>query len=145
MRKLMPVIARHEGAWTGEYLHVDAGGQLIDRHRADLSCRFPDSGAHDYFQANAYTWPDGRREEIHFPAEYRDGRIWWDTERIHGYAWEPDPRTVMLTWTRKDLADYYLYEMIQISDDNQRRARTWHWFERDTLVRRTCIREQRVR
>ena len=145
MRSLMPVIARHEGAWTGEYVHMDADGKVLDRHRADLSCHFPESGAHDYHQTNIYTWADGRREELHFPADCRDGRIWWDTDRIQGYCWEIDPRTVALTWTRKDMPDTYLYEIINISEDNKRRARTWHWFERDTLVKRTCIREQRVR
>ncbi len=141
----MPVLARHEGEWQGEYLHVDAAGREVDRHGAQLSCRFPESGPHDYYQVNVYTWSDGRHEEIHFPAVYRDKRLWWDTERIRGQAWEIDARTIVLHWTRKDMPDYYLYEMIQISEDNGRRARTWHWFERDTLVKRTCIREQRVR
>lgn len=139
------MLARHEGEWDGEYLHIDASGRELDRHRAQLNCRFPDSGPYDYYQVNLYSWSDGRREEIHFPATCREGRLWFDTERIHGQAWEIDPRTIVLTWTRKDMPHYYLYEMIQISEDNRRRARTWHWFERDQLVRRTCIRETRVR
>jgi len=40
----------------------------------------------------------------------------------------------VLTWTRKDLPGSYLYEMIQISDDGRRRARTWHWFVDDALL-----------
>jgi hypothetical protein len=39
----------------------------------------------------------------------------------------------------------YLYEMIQLSEDGNRRARTWHWFENDTLFKRTCITEHRVK
>ena len=140
----MPVLARHEGRWDGEYIHTDMNGRVLDRHRAELSCQFPASGPYAYHQINVYTWDDGRREEIHFPATYRDKSIWWDTERIHGHAWEIDSRSVVLHWTRKDLPTQYLYEMIQISADNAHRGRTWHWFEGDRLVKRTCIQEHRV-
>jgi hypothetical protein len=34
--------------------------------------------------------------------------------------------------------------MIQISEDNRNRGRTWHWFENDQLVKRTCIKERRI-
>jgi hypothetical protein len=144
IREGMPVLARHEGEWEGEYIHVDTSNNVIDRHRSHLKCMFPASGPFAYHQVNTYTWPDGRREELQFPATYRDGQIFWDTERIVGRAWEIDPRTVVLTWTRKDSPGTYLYEMIQISEDNRNRGRTWHWFENDQLVKRTCIKERRI-
>lgn len=140
----MPVLARHVGEWVGEYIHVDADNRELDRHASHLKCSFPTDGPHAYYQINTYTWQDGRREEIHFPASYRDGRIWWDTDRIHGSAWEIDDRTIMLTWVRKGEPGVYLYEMIQLSADGQNRGRTWHWFENDTLVKRTCITERRI-
>jgi len=145
LRKEMPVLARHEGVWEGRYLLVDLEGKSLDSHASHLECSFPDSGEFPYMQVNTYTWDDGRREEIHFPAHYRDQRIWWDNDRIRGSAWELDSRYIVLTWTRKDLPGSYLYEMIQISDDNRRRARTWHWFVDDALLQRTLIREQRVK
>lgn len=144
IREEMPVLARHEGSWDGEYIHVDAGNVEIDRHRAELSCSFPAEGPYAYYQVNVYTWPDGRREEHHFPATYADGQIFWDTDRIVGRAWEIDHRTVVLTWTRKGEPGTYLYEMIQISEDGMSRGRTWHWFVDDQLVKRTCIKERRV-
>jgi hypothetical protein len=144
IRDGMPVLARHEGRWEGEYIHVDAQNNEIDRHRAELTCAFPVDGPFGYHQVNIYTWPDGRREEHQFPAVYKDKQIFWDTERILGRAWEIDERTVVLTWTRKGEPGTYLYEMIQISDDNAYRGRTWHWFENDHLVKRTCIKERRV-
>ncbi len=144
IREEMPVLARHEGEWEGVYIHVDPDNHEISRHRSHLQCRFPAEGEYAYYQINTYIHPDGTREEIHFPATYRDGRIWWDTDRIEGSAWEIDERTVMLTWTRKDMPGAYLYEMIQISEDGTARGRTWHWFEGDRLVKRTCIKEQRV-
>lgn len=144
IRTEMPVLARHEGEWEGTYIHMDTDGREIDRHKAELQCRFPTEGPFAYHQINLYTWDDGKTEENHFPATFHDGRIWWDTDRIEGSAWEIDPRTVVLTWTRKDMPGHYLYEMIQISDDNNDRGRTWHWFENDVLVRRTCIKERRT-
>jgi hypothetical protein len=144
IRTEMPVLARHEGEWEGEYIHVDNQNVEVDRHKSHLQCRFPDGGAHDYYQINTYIHADGRSEELHFPAVYRDKRIWWDTDRIYGSAWEIDERTVVLTWTRKDMPGAYLYEMIQISEDGNNRGRTWHWFEDDKLVKRTCITERRV-
>lgn len=145
IRQGMPVLARHEGEWEGEYIHVDTNNIVLDRHKSHLQCMFPASGPHAYHQINTYTWPDGRREELHFPATYRDGQIFWDTDRIVGRAWEIDPKTVVLTWTRKGEPGTYLYEMIQLSDDGRHRGRTWHWFENDQLVKRTCIKERRVK
>ncbi|MCY4345038.1 MAG: DUF3598 domain-containing protein [Gammaproteobacteria bacterium] len=144
IRTGMPVLARHEGEWVGEYIHIDPDGTVQDRHASHLSCTFPAAGPHDYFQTNTYTWADGKREQIEFPAVYRDGRIWWDNERIAGSAWEVDERTMMLNWIRKDMPGSYLYEMIQINSGNDLRGRTWHWFVDDELIRRTCIKERRT-
>jgi hypothetical protein len=145
IRHEMPVLARHEGEWEGEYIHVDAQNAVIDRHRSHLQCRFPEDGPFAYHQINTYRWDDGRSEELHFPATYADGQIHWDTDRIVGRAWEVDERTVMLTWMRKGEPGTYLYEMIQLSADGNHRGRTWHWFENDILVKRTCITERRVK
>jgi hypothetical protein len=144
IRTDMPVLARHEGEWEGEYIYVDMDGKELDRHKAQLSCAYPADGPYAYHQINRYTWADGRHQEIHFPATYRDKRIWWDTDRITGSAWEIDGRTVMLTWTRKDMPGEYLYEMIQISEDGQNRGRTWHWFKDDVMYQRTIIKERRI-
>lgn len=144
IREDMPVLARHEGSWEGEYVHVDPAGNILDRHRAELTCSFPTDGEWPYFQVNTYTWADGRREEIRFPAAYHDKQIWFDTDRIDGRAWEIDDKTVILTWVYKQDAGNYLYEMIQIDASGNNRARTWHWFENGEIVRRTLIKEHRV-
>lgn len=144
IRTGMPLLARHEGVWEGVYIHVDKDNNEIDRHKSRLQCLMPEGGEHPYYQINTYTWDDGRTEEIHFPAVYRDGKIWWDNERIIGNCWEADEQTILLKWARKDLPNAYLYEMIQLSADGNERARTWHWFENDELFKRTCIKEKRV-
>ena len=146
IRDEMQLLARHEGEWVGEYVLVDASGAVIDRHASHLTCTFPEGGgAHDYFQTNRYRWEDGREETFSFPALFRDGRIWFDTERIEGSAWEIDERTIVLTWRRKDIEGAELYEMIQLSPDGEHRARTWHWFQDGELQQRTLIKEQRLK
>lgn len=144
IRTAMPLLARHEGVWEGVYIHVDTDNKEIERHKSRLQCLMPEDGEHPYYQINTYTWDDGRTEEIHFPAAYRDGKIWWDTDRIVGSCWEINDQTIVLTWVRKDEPGAYLYEMIQLSADGNDRARTWHWFQNDELFKRTCIKEKRV-
>ena len=129
----------------GEYIHVNATGEIIDRHDSHLSCLFPEDGSHDYYQTNTYTWADGRREQFSFPAEYRDGRIWFNTERIIGSAWEIDSMTIVLHWSRKDIEGAALYEMIQLSECGQHRSRTWHWLQNGALFQRTLIKETHLR
>lgn len=145
IRDEMPLLTRHEGEWRGAYVHVDEDGAVVDRHASHLECRFPDGGG--YHQVNRYTWPDGRRERIDFPARFEADptpRIVFDTERILGHAWEVDERTIVLTWHYRADPGNHLYEMIQLSDDSTHRARTWHWFDGGRLVRRTLISEERV-
>jgi len=145
IRDDMKLLARHEGEWEGEYIHVDTDGSVVDRHRSQLSCRFPEDDPEvAYRQVNTYTWDDGRQEVIDFPARYADGRIEFDTERIRGHAWEIDANTIVLTWVYQGQDDMYLYEMIQLSHDGRNRARTWHWFSNDHIVRRTLINEHRT-
>ncbi len=145
IRWRMPVLARHAGEWAGTYSYVGVDGEPIDEHKSHLTCRFPEEGEWDYHQTNKYVWADGKEEEHVFPAKYAEGRIWWDTERIEGCAWEIDSRSICLTWVRKDLPGEYLYEMIQLSADGNKRGRTWHWFRDDEMYMRTLIKEHRVR
>jgi hypothetical protein len=144
IREDMPVLARHEGEWDGTYVHVDRSGAVVDRHRAQLTCRFPADGEHAYWQTNRYTWDDGRTEVIEFPASYRDRRIWFDTERITGSAGEIDDKTVVLHWVYRSDPGTYLYELILLSDDGRHRSRVWQWIEGGQCVKRTLIDEVRV-
>jgi hypothetical protein len=144
IRDEMPLLARHAGAWQGEYIYLDNAGNVLDRHAAQLTSSFPTDGSCDYYQTNRYTWADGRREEHHFPGTYRAGRVYFDSERIKGYTWEADDQTILLTWHYKNDPDSYLYEMIQLSPCGNHRARTWHWFRHGEIYQRTIIKEQRL-
>jgi hypothetical protein len=141
---MLPLFARHEGSWEGEYIHTDTAGVELDRHASRIEVTFTDDPVAPYQQTNTYTWADGRTQVIHFPASVANGRVNFDTDRILGHAWEADDRTILLTWHYKTDPGQYLYEMIQIDDSGQHRARVWHWFEGGELVRRTLVKERRV-
>lgn len=147
-QKILPLLSKHEGVWDGWYRHYDPNGKLVDAHRSRLICRFPDNGQYPYHQTNHYSWADGKKEVRDFPADIRDGRMWFDNELIKGWAAEVPlddlNRTVMLYWKRKGDDDLYLYEMIQLSDDGQARHRVWHWYRNGRIVSRTLIDETRV-
>lgn len=145
IREEMPVLARHEGDWVGTYLVLDTEGNILDKHNSHLTCQFPTNTPYPYFQINRYKWLDGKREEHQFPATYRDRKIWFDTERIEGKAWEVDDSTVILYFNYKSMPGMYLYEMIQISPCNNYRARSWQWFNNHQIFRRTLIQEERMR
>ncbi|MBD2206741.1 DUF3598 family protein [Calothrix sp. FACHB-1219] len=145
IREGMPVLVRHEGEWGGTYTIVDNAGTILDKYQSHLSCQFPENGPHPYYQINRYTWADGKKEEHQFPGIYRDKALFFDTERITGKAWEIDDSTVILWFAYKNAPDMNLYEMIQISPDNNYRARTWHWFKNHQIYQRTLIQEERLK
>lgn len=144
IREEMPVLARHKGDWVGKYILIDLEGNILDKHDSHLTCQFPENDPGSYYQINRYTWPNGKKEEIHFPGICRDGKLWFDTERLDGCAWEIDDATIILHFTYKEFPDNYLYEMIQISPCNKYRTRTWQWFKNHRAFQRTLIQEERV-
>lgn len=149
-RAAMPLLAANEGVWEGVYRYYDAvTGDLVDSHKSRLLCRIPEDGKpSDYHQTNYYFWDDGRTEIREFPADYKDGRIWWDNDLIKGWAaiMQPDDRglSTCLNWERKTEPGIYLYEMIQVDEIVQNRARTWQWFRDGKCYMRTLIDEHFV-
>ena len=145
LREKMPLLARHEGVWDGVYRYFDKDGNKIDEHKSRVLCRM--IGADDYHQTNYYFWADGRKDNRDFPAIVKQDRLVFYTE-ITGWAAEvpldENSRTIMLHWTRNNEQGLYLYEMIQISDCGQYRARVWQWFREGQLLKRTLVDEQRV-
>ncbi|HLO87885.1 MAG TPA: DUF3598 family protein [Nostocaceae cyanobacterium] len=141
----MPVMARHEGEWNGYYTLVDTQGNVLDKYTSHLSCQFIEQDPYSYYQINRYQWPDGRQEEHHFPGIYKDKKVWFDTERLQGHAWEVDNTTIMFLFTYKGIPGSYLYEVIFLSPCNNYRSRTWHWFKNDQVYQRTLVQEERVK
>jgi hypothetical protein len=144
IKEEMPLLARHEGEWHGTYTYVDTDAKVTDHHESIVTCAFPSEGEFPYFQTNRYKWEDGREQFIEFPASYSDRKIHFDTDRLKGYAWEVDDRTIVLTWTYRSNPGEYLYEMIQLDDSGTNRTRTWHWFRDGICYQRTLINERKV-
>ena len=145
LREKMPLLARHEGVWDGYYRYFDNSGNKVDEHKSRILCRM--IGTDDYHQTNYYFWADGKKDTRDFPAIVKEDRLVFYTE-ITGWAaavpLDENNRTIMLHWTRNNEPDLYLYEMIQISDCGQYRARVWQWFRQGRLFMRTLVDEQRV-
>lgn len=150
IKQELPLLAKHEGVWEGYYRHLDTEGRIIDAHRSRLLCRFsPEAGEWDYHQTNLYLWDDGKQEVHEFPVTYTPGsKMMVFTGEIDGWAREitedPEARTVMLWWRRRESPDIYFYEMINTSDDGRQRSRTWQWIRNGRIFRRTVIDEFKV-
>ncbi len=144
LKDTMPLLARHEGVWEGYYRYYDYDGNKSDEHRSRLLCRLPTPES--YHQTNLYRWADGRTETKDFPSRVEGNRLIFYTE-IQGWAAEvpldENSRTMMLHWRRTNEPGLYLYEMIQLSDDGNHRARVWQWFREGKLFQRTLVDERR--
>ncbi|MEO3889810.1 hypothetical protein [Nonomuraea sp. B5E05] len=144
LREDMPLLARHEGRWEGEYVHVDPGGAVLDRHRVEMTCAIVGDAA--YHQTNRYTWDDGRVEVHEFPGRHLGGgRCGFDTDRLKGEFWELDESTIYLRWQFKaEGENLRLFELIVLSETGDTRSRAWQWIRDGVCVRRTLINERRV-
>ena len=140
----MPNMLRHAGVWEGIYRHIERDGTLIDMHHMRTLCEFPADGPYAYIQSNWLRWDDGRTAERSFPGVYRDGLLYWDTDRFVGHGWETLEGVVMLRLDRKDEPGTHFVEMISLSTDGNTRARTWQWFQNGAPTRRTLCDEWRV-
>jgi len=151
IRDRFPLIADQEGIWDGEYVHLDAEHREIDRHASRLVCRIFDADTGEaarLSQSNIYTWPDGTREVRFFEGRLRGDRFWIDNELIDGWTAPVDldetGRTLMVAWVRRNDPGFRFYELITMSEDGERKNRTWHWYRDGRLFQRTLINERRV-
>lgn len=148
LKETFPLLARHIGIWDGMYRHYDAGGVLVDEHKSRLVCRIPDDAENIYHQTNHYTWDSGKKDIRDFKGEAHKDRLIFDNDIIKGWAAEEpldqNRRTMMLHWERVGEPGIYLYEMIQLSDCGQFRARVWQWLKDGKTIMRTLIDEEKV-
>jgi len=64
--------------------------------------------------------------------------------RIRGECWAIETDTLYMWFTYASAPTNRITEMIQLSRDGQHRARTWHWFESERLVKLTLVDERRL-
>ena len=153
MRRLQPILVRHEGVWEGVYRRYDAVGKPIGEHRSRVVIRFrpdPAGGSEIYEQTNLYYHPDGRIEEIHTRGEFDGERLNFYSDRVDGWSkddtTDPDRRTCILFMLFKKDVSWYtagvqVYEMINISDDGRHRSRMTQHLKEGRALTRTLIDE----
>lgn len=146
----MPLVADQAGVWDGEYVHLDADHNIIDRHTSRLVCRLleDDPAQARLAQSNIYTWADGSQEIRYFETIFKGDRLWVDNKLISGWV-GPDnldqtKRTILVGWVSKLDATLSFYEFITVSSDGQKKNRTWHWYREGVLFQRTVINETRT-
>lgn len=142
-RRAMPLHAACEGTWEGVYTELNAAGHVENRHQSRLTCTYKADHNADFLQTNTYTYAGGRQESHDFSGVLNMGRIWWNTDRVFGCAYEAgDGQTALVTWTRKDIIGSQMFEMVQFNKSMTERHRVWQWFEADRLVKRVIIDER---
>lgn len=153
LRRLQPIMARHEGVWEGVYRRYDAAGKPIGEHRSRVVIRFrpdPVGGSEIYEQTNLYYHPDGRIEEIQTRGEFDGERLNFYSDRVDGWSkddtTDPDRRTCILFMLFKKDVSWYtagvqVYEIINISDDGRHRSRMTQHLKDGRALTRTLIDE----
>ncbi|MEM7704081.1 MAG: DUF3598 domain-containing protein [Pseudomonadota bacterium] len=144
------LVADQAGVWDGEYVHLDASHEVIDRHRSRLICRLEDGadGVAMLKQTNIYTWADQQQEVRYFEGVFRKDRVWIQNDLIDGWtsaiSQDQTQRTIMVGWVRVAEPDFRFYELITLSEDANEKSRTWHWYRHGRLFQRTLINETRT-
>jgi hypothetical protein len=123
LRRLQPILARHEGVWEGVYRRYDAVGKPIGEHRSRVVIRFrpdPAGGSEIYEQTNLYYHPDGRIEEIQTRGEFDGERLNFYSDRVDGWSkddtTDPGRRTCILYMLFKNQAlDEEGYKSVQLT------------------------------
>lgn len=144
LQQLMPEVLLHRGTWRGTYRHIDILGKLLDEHKSEVQCVFPDEGPVVYIQRNKFTWTNGKAYEASFDGVIRDNKIFWDTPTFRGYGWVASKHIFLLELARKDEPGAWFYESIVMGDSLKHRARTWHWFNKGQCYKRTLCDEYLV-
>jgi len=145
LKEIMPQILLHEGVWEGTYRHIDINGNIIDSYKSKIECIFPKEGDVVYHQKNLYTWEDGRKLETEFPGYLVDNKIFWDTPTFTGYGWMSGENIFLLELDRKDEIGARFHEAIVMGENNDIRARTWHWFKNGKCFKRTLCDEIKIK
>lgn len=153
LRRMQPIMARHEGVWEGVYRRYDALGKPIGEHRSRVVIRFradPNGGNEIYDQTNLYYHPDGRIEEIQTRGDFDGDRLNFYSDRVDGWSkddtTDPGRRTCILFMLFKKNVSWYtagvqVYEIINIADDGRSRSRMTQHLQDGKALTRTLIDE----
>jgi hypothetical protein len=141
----LPVLARHQGVWDGEYRKQTPAGDLIERHWVRCKVEVPPEGKIGFVLTTRYWYPDGRITNQQFIGDYAGNRsLAFDDGRISGWLREIDDETVVMRFGFIAMPALHVVEAIQIDASGDNRARSWHWFEAGRQTAVTLTDEWRI-
>ena len=145
--RTLALLRRHRGVWEGRYTHIaPPDWRVVATQDYRIEVETFDEGPVAYRQTSHYRFPDGRTETLRYEGALRaaDDRIVFDDGRIRGECWAIEDGTLYMWFAYAAAPASRVTEMIQLSGDGLHRARTWHWFEHEVLVKLTLVQERRT-
>lgn len=140
------LLQRHAGVWEGRYTHVaPPDWRVVGAQAYRIEVEVFEASPIAYRQTSHYRHADDRTETLRYEGVLRptDDRVVFDDGRIRGECWAIETDTLYMWFTYAAAPTHRITEMIQLSRDGQHRARTWHWFESERLVKLTLVDERR--
>ena len=149
MLRRMPVMARMEGVWEGEFRRIDAEGALIEVVPSRVVVRFlPDGDAYDYHQVNITRPGEHGERRIESQGKWDVDRLRFSNARLNGWAQDlatdPSGLTSVFRMDFTDGSGLTVSEIVSLSDDGNHRMRATQYIKEGRILRRTLIDEQRV-
>lgn len=145
----LPSLARQQGVWRGVFRRYDASGKLLAEFPSEIIVRVETNGAvTEYRQTNIYRPQGAPVQRIDSRGEIRDGRFWFENDRLRGWSMDIPGDTsglgAALVMHYTDGSQQSVYEVITRSEDGRRRWRATQYFKDGVLTRRTLIDEEKV-
>jgi hypothetical protein len=141
--------AQNQGVWKGVFRRYDAEGKLTEEFASEIIARIEDkAGKQVLRQTNRYSPPNAPQQVIESTGEVREGRIWFENERLAGWSMnipaDTSGRGAVIVMDYKDGSGQYVYEIVAHSADGKRRSRATQYLKDGKIVRRTLIDEEKV-
>ena len=144
MNNTFALMSRHRGIWEGCYTHLDAGSlKIVEQQLFRIRVELFAQGHPSYRQTSHYWWPDGREQELQYEGSMHGDTLQIDNGRIWGHCRAISVDTLYMEFGYTVTPEQRVAEMIQLSENGEHRARTWHWLRSGVLERITLVRETR--
>ena len=148
-RSSAPDMARQQGVWKGTFRRYDADGKLTAEFPSEIIARvISKDGKQVFHQTNRYSPAGAAQQVIESYGEIRDGRIWFENERLSGWSMDipadASGRGAVVVMDYKDGSGQYVYEIVARSQDGKSRSRATQYLKDGKIQRRTLIDEVKI-
>ncbi len=142
-------VARNQGVWKGTFRRYDADGKLTAEFPSEIIARVEQKDGRQVFrQTNRYSPAGAPQQVIESSGEIRDGRVWFENERLSGWSMDipadTTGRGAVIVMDYKDGSGQYVYEIVPRSADGRRRSRATQYLKNGEIQRRTLIDEVKI-